>query len=184
VTEGLDVAMPARATALLSADFHVWSRDAPFAGMNVRPTFTFTDRMFGPTGVTGTIGTDLAIRPPAPRLRGPTGVRLTVRTRPRTPLFNPRRAPRVEPGRAIRIFGTTDPVLRREAISLRVLVHGADREPRRLARVRTDRRGRFRHVWRPRRAGIHELFAYYEPQRRGVTADRTCPRFLRVGRGR
>lgn len=182
--QGIDVIAPANSSSLLRLSFGVWRRDAPFRGMAVRPKVTFSDRLENSEpGATGTIGADQVVLPEAPRLIGPTGVRISFTTRPWTPLTNPKRAPTLRPGRTITVSGRTEPALKRQVVSLRTVGPGQGRPKLRLlARVRTDRRGRFRYEWSPRRPGIHQLFAFYRRQRRGVTSDRACPRYVRIAR--
>ena len=47
-----------------------------------------------------------------------------------------------------------------------------------LARLRTDRRGRFGYAWRFRHEGHYSLVANYPRQPGGPLPDRTCPREL------
>lgn len=179
----LDVTAPPNTSTNLRITFDVSRADAPFRRMKVRPTITFSDRLAasGP-GASGTLGGELVVGPSPPRLRRPVGVRIVLATKPRTPMFNPRRAPTLRPRTAIRVHGRTDPVLRREILRLREIAPGTGTRLRPVARVRTDNRGRFRYLWRPAQPGLHQLYAFYRRQRSGVTSDRACPRFVRIAR--
>lgn len=180
----LDVAAPANTTSTLTARFGVSRRDAPFPDLDVRPTFRIDGQLVAPQlDGPATLPGALVLRPSRPQILAPSGVHITMRTRPRTRRFLARKLPTYRPGRLVRIFGRTDPILRRQVIELRVLRAGFAK-PRPLARVLTDARGRFKFRWRPRRLGVHQLFAFYRRQQRGVTSDRACPQVLRIARGR
>lgn len=176
---GLDVALPANATTVLSASFDVWRRHAPFPGLKVRPTFLVRNTLAN--GAPGTVGPPIVLRPPAPRITSPLGVRIRWATRPRSPLVSARKAPVRRPGSLFLIRGRTTPVLSKQVITLRVLA-GDRGKLRHVARVRTDRTGRFSYRWRPRTTGLKQLFAVYRRQQEGVTSDYTCPRFIRIER--
>jgi hypothetical protein len=122
------------------------------------------------------------LRVPRPQLElRRTGVRLRLWTRPRSdPTAAASHGARIRRGRAIVVHGSTRPALAHVRIRLAVVRPGSSRL-RTLARVRTDRRGRFRYgAWRPRRLGRYELWAFYASQRRDTVSDHRCPRGLRV----
>ncbi len=178
-----DVIAPPWSTSTLRISFVVWRRDAPFPGQDIRPRFRLTPELVSPRddGV-GTIPGTLTLRPPRLRIGGRTGVRLWLRTSPRTVLYGSQSVPTYRPGRAIKVSGTTAPVLRRQVIQLRVKNRLTGLGPDLLARVRTNARGRFTYRWRLRTTGTNELFAFYKRQQRAVTSDRACPRIVRVRR--
>lgn len=178
---GVDVAAPPHTTSTFTIDFTAFAHDRPFHATDVRPTFRVSGALVSPADGPPTIRGVHRLRPGRrPRVLGPSGEQIVLRTRPATGgLGVP--PPHYRPGRAIRFAGSTDPPLRHALIELRV--HGPAtgvHPPSRVARVRTDGRGRFRWTFAPRRRGAYELLAL-SPRAHGVTADRACPRTWEVG---
>jgi hypothetical protein len=178
-----DIIAPAQSTSTLTAAFRIWRRDAPFPGQDVRPTFLITPELVSSDDGPATIPKSLALRPARrPRLEGPSGVVISIATRPRSHDGLLGNTPSYRRGQIFRVYGSTRPVLRRQLIELRALTPGPLRPPHLIARVRTDRRGRFSYRWQPRQPGTHQLFAFYRRQQRGVTSDRACPRVVEIRR--
>jgi hypothetical protein len=177
-----DIVAPPQTTSTLRATFRIWRRDAPFPAQDVRPTFLITPELVAPpAGGLATIPGILKLRPARrPRLRGPSGVVISMPTQPHSDDGLVGKTPIYRPGQIFRVHGKTMPPLRRQVIELRTVTPGPPRPPHRVARVRTDRRGRFSYRWRPHQPGTHELFAFYRRQQRGVTNDRACPRVVAI----
>lgn len=173
----LDITVPANSTSTVTAAFRPWRAHAPFPGMQIRPVFEFGNEL--PGGATGTLDTELAVRPPVPRLASRTGVAITVRTSPSAPTVNTKRARKIRVGRTIRVAGSTRPRLRAQRMLLQVLSTRQSRL-RTVATARTDRRGRFSFRWKPRVAAVYELHVAYRRQQRDVTSDYACPKLFRV----
>jgi len=130
-------------------------------------------------GPADTLAGEQEIRPPRPVVRGPFGAHVTLSTRPRTPLFPERR--RYGRDQAFDIRGHTERSLHGQVMALRYTylpARGASRQ-RTFARVRIDRRGRFRYPdWDPRAAGSYRIYAVYRPGRRSPDrfVDQSCAR--------
>jgi hypothetical protein len=175
--ESYRVAIPAQSSSTLTARFAT-GISPPWPSLDFRVRFRILPS-YAP-GDPGTLSRSQTVLPPAPRLRGKTGVQILFATKPRSsplPVANVRR---IRLGRPIAIRGRTEPSLRGQLIRLRFRGPNA-RRPRLLARVRVGRRGRFQfRSWRPARPGYYQLWAVYRPQRSRLVADRTCPRVFRV----
>jgi hypothetical protein len=123
---------------------------------------------------------------PAPARSGPVGVSFSLRTKPGGPASalsapspppfsdttvhqNP--AKRVRRGVPIDIFGKTLPALSRQKIDL-IYTGPRNPQPKRLGRVMTDTKGRFRLLdWRPKVLGSYEISAMYESRRPDIRSD-------------
>jgi len=171
-----DLRVPAGETGLLDVTFHGVSHDAPFIGMALNPTFDIDRTLVSDADGPATIPHDVILRPHAPRVIGPVGVKIALATDPATAPRVERFVPTYKAGRRFTIRGSTRPRVRHALVLLRALTPRTNRRLRTLARVRTDARGRFFYRWRPRDRGIYELFAFYRSQQPDVTDDRTCPR--------
>jgi hypothetical protein len=151
------------------------NRPPPLLRTDYRATFAIG------AGRNDTLFRDQEVRPAEPAVLGPFGAYVRLSTRPGTPYFPGRR--RFKPGQAIDIRGRTERSLRGQAIRLRYTYlppRGASRQ-RTLARVRIDRRGRFRYrSWRTSASGSYRLYAVYRPRSRTGTPDQSCSRGLTV----
>ena len=170
------LSMPAHAEATLTAYYETgvvppWPGDEHAVTVTARPL---------PTSASTLTRSTAPVRSPAVALRGTTGTRITLATTPRSALAGVKEQRSARLGRVVRVRGTTDPPLRSGRITLRHVPPGA-RKPTLLARVRTDRRGRFTYRWTPKRGGLHELWAYSPAGPRRV-ADHTCPVAIRMTR--
>jgi hypothetical protein len=163
------VTLPPRSTSTLVARFLM--AGPPLRRTDYRATFAVGG------GGDDTLVGDQEIRSDSPRVRPPFGTHITLSTRPRTPYFPGAR--RLRRGQAIEIRGRTERSLRGQRMVLRYRYNpprGRTRQ-RTLARVRIDRRGRFRYRdWRPRRRGSYRLFARYRPRSASRVRDESCSR--------
>ena len=109
---------------------------------------------------------------PKPKIRGRTGVRITLNVQP------PRR---LVFGSPVRLSGKTLPRLRNKELLIRYLRVALPGRLRTLLRVRTDVHGRFRATvpWPRRRSGRYEVWARYQRQGSGPFGDYTCAWTLR-----
>ena len=148
---------------------------APWPDADLRLHFRLTNDLVGP-GV-GTLEREQELPTPAPARSGPTGVRIDLTTRPETTwAAQPVPNAKITPGTPISVSGSTDPPLAGARIELEY-VGPESRERRTLAVLDTDDAGRFELAgWRPRSAGYHELWAFYESDRPSVVDDHMCPR--------
>jgi hypothetical protein len=147
-------------------------------GKSLRPIVTIKNVGLGTPGW-GTLTSEPGqlYVPAIPVRYNKTGVAVTLRTSPasspRAGLQSPRKIRR---GRAITISGTTSPRLAKKFLRLSVLYPGTPAKLRALARVRTDRNGRFVYRgWKPQRLGYYELFVN-TPKTATTIADFRCPR--------
>jgi hypothetical protein len=176
-----ELSLPARTRSAITVGARV-SRDPPWPGTDYRLVFVI-DRG------------RLRVRSPRPRLTGRRGVQIHLSTRPRTaPLFDFLHFDKgavLRPPRGLSIRGRTDPPVAGQLVRLRVaydreLLERFQRFPpdrsRLLARVRVNRRGRFIYRWRPRRAGLYQVYATYRRQRKRLISDSSCPLGLEVRR--
>jgi hypothetical protein len=182
ITLAHDVNAPASSTSTVNVSFQVAHRDAPFVGQAVRPLFRITPRLSSRDDGPPTISRTLTLAPASPKLRGRTGVRIVLASSPPTVSRGNGRLPSYPAGQVLRVTGATRPRLRRQIIELRALDSRTRPTPTRIARVRTDARGRFHYRWSPDGRGKHQLFAFYRRQQKGVTSDRACPLALRLRR--
>ncbi len=129
-------------------------------------------------GIEGTLVPERqVIRSPEAKLRGPVGVHIKLIANPSLKRSDD---PELASGEVIRLRGSTTPPARSQRISLRYTGPGTGGQLVRLASVETDRRGRFRYHWRPKRLGSYELWAFYRRQQRNRTSDHICPALFSV----
>jgi hypothetical protein len=116
------------------------------------------------------------------RVTGRSGVHIRLAVRPR--LDQDRYpGPRLAPGRAVSIRGSTQPVVRHGRIRVSALVAGGGEARHvRIGVARTDAAGRFRlDPWVPPFEGTYVVDARYRHPRAGLVADRNCDLHFTVG---
>jgi hypothetical protein len=135
---------------------------------------------------------------PEPARSGPSGVSFSMRTKPGGPasvLSDPTPPPfsevtlhqtpakRIRRGAPIDIFGKTTPALIRQKIDL-IYTGPRHSEPKRLARVKSDTKGRFRLLdWNPKRPGGYQISAVYNSRLPEIRSDYAgCSKALLVTR--
>jgi len=161
------------------------TRTPPWVDSDFRMTWTAEN--YTRTQAPPTLEREQTVRSPrAPLVRnapGRTGVglRIILRTKPRSASFSEPETPRLKRGRPAVIYGRTVPPVPGDRLKL--ITSGPGGKERPLATVRVDRTGRFRYRnWRPFRPGFHSIRALYPRQRPNVLADSACQRTLRVTR--
>jgi hypothetical protein len=165
----------------------------------LRPRDSLSPRMVIPFYVGETPPPFGPIAWPEPARSGPVGVSFSLSTKPGGPashLSTPLPPPfsgdslvqtpirRVKRGVPIDIFGKTVPALSRQKVDL-IFTGPRNRDPKKLARVRTDAKGRFRlHDWKPK-PGSYEISATYTSRLPGIRSDYAgCSKLLQVGQPR
>jgi hypothetical protein len=164
----------------------------------LRPGDSLSPRMLIPFHVGETPPPFGPIAWPEPARSGPVGVSFSLHTKPggaAAVLSDPSpppflevtlqkiRAKRIRRGVPIDIVGNTTPALSRQKIDL-IYTGPRHLQPKRLARVRTDAKGRFRLFdWKPKRPGGYEISAVYTSQLPEIRSDyAACSKSLLVGR--
>jgi hypothetical protein len=143
--------------------------DFPWPDTDFDVTFRAEPKMV--TGARGTIAVAQTATVRGPARTGRRGVRLTLRSTPRTRAFV---ATRIRVGRRVSVIGSTLPALRNVPVSLFVS-DGHPRYFKRAATVRTDARGRFKLALRARHTGHLEVMARIKPRSARYAPDHTCP---------
>jgi hypothetical protein len=91
---------------------------------------------------------------------------------------------RIHRGREILVRGSTLPVANDQVVRLLVARPGAQKARsgmKTLAKVRTNRRGRFFYKgWTPKRLGTYAVAVTYKSQRRTLASDFACSRFFKL----
>jgi hypothetical protein len=173
-----DVALPSRTSSDLVARNRAGV--APWRDSDYRLVYSLGRNLL--SGGRGTIPRRRVVRSPQPRVRGRVRLHVRFTTSPRSaPSIFARRL-RIALGRRIAIRGRTTPRLVRGLVALRYVRRDRGRPPGRvmtIVRLRTDRRGRFRHLWLPPSVGTYELWAVYRGGRRALS-EQTCPRAFAV----
>jgi hypothetical protein len=170
--------LPPQAAATVTGRYRT-GRSAPWPGTDYRLTFLVFPLWNGGRSQTTHAPRGrryLLARPIQPRLTGTSGVKITLRTSPEL---------RVRRGREVRVFGRTDPPVRRQwmRLSFRAAPEwtGPIGPTKLLAQVRTDAEGRFDYRWRPGYGLNYELWATYRRQRTWLTSDESCSQVIAVG---
>jgi hypothetical protein len=137
---------------------------------------------------------------PSPVKVGPLGVSFALRTKPGGPAsvlstsspppfpnatLHQTPAKRIRRGVPIDIFGKTMPALNRQKIDL-IYTGPRQLQPKRLARVKTDAKGRFRLLdWTPKRPGAYEISARYQSRLPEIRSDyAACSKQLEIVRAK
>lgn len=175
---GYDITLPPNAEGAMV----VRARTGPFApwrSLDYLIRFEIAPVASTPLFRTETVDEQTVTAPRAPRLEGPTGVEIVLRSNPPTRVGA---VARVNAGAPIAIRGRTSPRIPGQYVQLRYYRPDDPRgaKLRRLARVRVGEAGRFRYRWRPRTPGRYELWALYRSQRRDLVSDHACPLFYDV----
>jgi hypothetical protein len=175
----VDVLLPPQSTTTLAVRYAT-GRRAPWVDGDYRLAFTAQPSLVGsydaasPFAAGPTLSHPFTARTVGPVVSGRSGAHLLLSTSPagvrgdtRSPRTVSRRAP-------IRVTGRLLPARRGRTVLLQAGRAGS--RPRTVAKVRTDKHGAFRAVWRLGTPGTYELWARYPTQPGGLTADRTsCP---------
>jgi hypothetical protein len=155
--------------------FPHWTGDGPPPPFG--PTFWPAPGRSGPAGVSFSLST----KPggPASVLSDPTPPPFSEQTLHQTP------AKRIRRGVPIDIFGNTSPALSRQKVDL-IYTGPRHRNPKRLARVRTDTNGRFRLLdWTPKRVGAYEISATYTSRLPEIRFDyAACSKLINLVRAK
>ena len=154
---GFVVELPARSTSTLVARYRTAGR-ALWPGSDLRLT------MRAGRGTTGygaaTLDREVEVRSPRVALSGRAAPRVELWTSPQSSPGVFAKLRRLAAGSPLTISGRVMPARAGRRVSLWTIRHGDDEEPRRLATVSTDARGRLRLRTRtPQRAGSYELWA-------------------------
>jgi hypothetical protein len=185
--ETVDVFLPANSNTTLAARYAAGAT-APRAATDYRLRFTALPRLTGDYGV----GSPFAGRTPSftrpislttspIRIEGRTAVKVILATSPRAGA-----GPGAQPGTVpvhhrVTIFGRLLPARRGLRVEIGEVAGRAEGRLRRVARVMTDARGRFRYRgWRPSAIGLHEVWAHAPAQGDVAESWVSCPRRLRV----
>jgi hypothetical protein len=157
-------------------------RWAPWIDSSLGLTFRIRRPNF-PAEPPSEVPSDRDVQAPAPGPTGRLGVHITMTTTPRTSWGARLPTSTLKRGTALTVHGRTAPPARLQWIKLRYYGPGHQRTYKTLARVRTDRNGRFRlDGWKPRRVGAYELWAFYTSQRKGLVSDYACPQTFKVAK--
>ena len=164
-----DVVVPAGTTSTLSFEFTP-AAASPWPDTDYDVTFEALPDLVG--GGRGTLAAVQRATAAGPRPTGRRGIRVTLRSTPRTVLAGLDGAARVREGRRIAIRGTLLPRLAHAKVMLFTSTR-ASPAFRRAHTVRTGRNGRFRASLRARR-GL-QVMARVPRQRAGYSSDYSCP---------
>lgn len=181
------VFLPPFSDSRLTAHFEVVSRGFPLMGDSYAPTFVASSALLN--GMTGTIGPDQRLTPPAPTFSPPLGVHIDLQTQPFTSSDVELRR-----GTRIRFAGNTSPAAPNQLIriSYRFLNKFLDVEGT-IVDVRTNELGQFRWPapkktsknkkkqkrrtgWKPNRLGVYLLSASLVPQSANIGPSQSCAR--------
>jgi hypothetical protein len=165
--------MPANANATVQASY-ITGDDAPWPG----DEHQLTIQAIPIPGHPSTLTQPMTVKTDSVAVRGTTGTRIMLASSPSSYISGSINHRNVTLGTTLRVRGRTEPALRNGTITLRHVVPNS-RSLRTLAKIRTDKRGRFVHRWKPKSRGIHELWAF-SPSARNRAADHTCPIAIRV----
>lgn len=176
--EGWTVHLPADTTTTLVLAARAFGK--PWPGTDYTPVLEqahFEVYGPGPHNV-GPLSVRAAIPVPPITMSGPSGVHITLATRPaprHTGLLNAN----LKVGRRVTIFGRTSPIVRNAPIKLQALLiehPGLSQSTRliTLGTVRTGAHGRFHRSWTPPRVARYQLLARYDKPVAPLLRDSSC----------